>query len=41
MGTLLRDGQRSWYRLDDDISLEGDAVYRFVGLGRAFEDAAR
>lgn len=40
VGTLLRDGQRSWYELDYDASDGTEAVYRFVGLGRTFEDAA-
>ena len=39
MGTLLRGGQRSWYELDYDRSVGTEAYYRFVGLGRTFEDA--
>lgn len=41
IGTLLRDGQRSWYELDYEASEGAEAVYRFVGLGRTFEDATR
>jgi hypothetical protein len=41
IGTLLRDGQRSWYELDYEASEGTEAVYRFVGLGRTFEDATR
>lgn len=35
-GTLLRDGQRSWYEIDYDASEDTEVVYRFVGLGRHF-----
>jgi hypothetical protein len=35
-GTLLRDGQRSWYEIDYDASVGTEVVYRFVGLGRDF-----
>lgn len=36
VGTLLRDGQRSWYELDYDASAGAEVVYRFVGLGAEF-----
>lgn len=39
-GTLLRYGQRSWYELDYDASEGTEAVYRMVGIGRTFEEAA-
>jgi hypothetical protein len=39
VGTYLRDGQRSWYELDHERSEGAEAVYRFVGLGRTFEEA--
>ena len=38
-GTALMDGQRSWYELDYEASIDTELVYRFVGLGRTFEDA--
>jgi hypothetical protein len=41
IGTLLRDGQRSWYELDYEASEGAQAVYRFIGLGRTFEDATK
>lgn len=36
VGTLLRDGQRSWYEIDYEASDGTEAVYRFVGIGREF-----
>lgn len=39
-GTYLRDGQRSWYELDYEASVGTEAVYRFVGHGRTFKEAA-
>lgn len=36
IGTMLRDGQRSWYELDYEASRGAEAVYRFIGLGREF-----
>lgn len=35
-GTVLRDGQRSWYEIDYDASDGTEVVYRFIGLGREF-----
>jgi len=35
-GTVLRDGQRSWYEIDYDASQGTEAVYRFIGTGREF-----
>lgn len=35
-GTLLRDGQRSWYELDYEASDGTEAVYRFIGHGKTF-----
>ena len=35
-GTLLRDGQRSWYELDYDASQGTEAIYRFIGIGPDF-----
>lgn len=40
-GTVLRDGQRSWYELDYEASDRTEAVYRFVGLGRTFDEATK
>ena len=39
-GTVLRDGQRSWYEIDYDASEGTEVVYRFIGLGREFPGAA-
>jgi hypothetical protein len=39
MGTVLRDGQRSWYELDYATSDGTEAVYRHVGDGRTWTDA--
>ena len=36
MGTVLREGQRSWYEIDYDASEGTEAVYRFIGIGRDF-----
>jgi hypothetical protein len=36
IGTLLHDGQRSWYELDYERSEQTEVRYRFVGLGREF-----
>jgi hypothetical protein len=36
MGTYLRDGQRSWYEIDDEVSAGTEVVYRFIGHGAAF-----
>lgn len=36
MGTLLRDGARSWYEIDYDASEGHEVVYRFIGYGREF-----
>jgi hypothetical protein len=36
LGTLLRDGTRSWYELDYERSDGTEAVYRFIGMGREF-----
>ena len=35
-GTVLADGQRSWYEIDYDASAGTEVVYRFVGIGREF-----
>lgn len=35
-GTLLRNGQRSWYEIDYEASEETEVVYRFIGHGRDF-----
>ncbi|MEE4598260.1 hypothetical protein V2J94_41565 [Streptomyces sp. DSM 41524] len=35
-GTLLRDGQRSWYEIDDEASEGSEVVYRFIGHGKTF-----
>lgn len=35
-GTVLRDGQRSWYEIDYEASEGTEAVYRFIGAGREF-----
>ena len=40
LGTLLRDGQRSWYELDYEASDGTEAVYRFIGHGEAFPRTA-
>lgn len=37
-GTLLRDGQRSWYELDYEASEGTEAVYRFLGCAAKFSD---
>lgn len=34
IGTLLRHGQRSWYRRDDAASTATEYVYRFVCISR-------
>lgn len=36
LGTILRDGQRSWYEIDYEASEGTEAVYRFVGIGREY-----
>lgn len=36
MGTMLRDGQRSWYEIDYERSDGTEVVYRFIGHGRDF-----
>jgi hypothetical protein len=41
IGTLLRDGQRSWYQIDHDASKGTEVVYRFVGLGRTITEATQ
>jgi hypothetical protein len=41
MGTILRDGQRSWYERDDLASNGTEVVYQFLGLGRRIEDCRR
>jgi hypothetical protein len=35
-GTALRDGQRSWYEIDDDASEGPEVVYRLIGHGKEF-----
>ncbi len=35
-GTLLRDGQRSWYEIDYEASRGAEIVYRFIGHGKEF-----
>lgn len=35
-GTVLRQGQRSWYEIDYEASEGAEVVYRFIGLGREF-----
>lgn len=35
-GTVLRDGQRSWYEIDDEASEGTEVVYRFIGHGKDF-----
>jgi hypothetical protein len=35
-GTLLRQGQRSWYEIDYEASEGTEVVYRFIGNGREF-----
>lgn len=35
-GTVLVNGQRSWYEIDYDASEGTDAVYRLIGIGREF-----
>jgi hypothetical protein len=39
MGTVLLDGQRSWYEIDYDASDGTEVVYRFIGNGREFPEA--
>lgn len=41
LGTVLRDGQRSWYELDYDASEGTEAVYRFLGDARELDDLRR
>ena len=36
IGTVLRNGQRSWYEIDYDRSDATEVVYRFIGHGRDF-----
>jgi hypothetical protein len=36
LGTLLRDGQRSWYEIDYEASAGTEVTYRFVGIGPEF-----
>lgn len=38
LGTVLRDGQRSWYEIDYDASQGTEAVYRFLGNARELDD---
>ena len=38
-GTMLRNGTRSWYEIDQEASQGTEVVYRFVGLGRDFVEA--
>jgi hypothetical protein len=38
IGTVLRDGQRSWYEIDYDASRGTEVVYRHIGNGRTIED---
>jgi hypothetical protein len=33
IGTFKRQGQRSWYEIDHDVSNGKEVVYRFIGLG--------
>ena len=40
VGTLLRDGQRSWYEIDFEVSEGTEVVYRFMGNGREFPRAS-
>jgi hypothetical protein len=35
-GTMLRNGQRSWYEIDYEASEGTDVVYRCIGHGREF-----
>lgn len=39
-GTLLREGQRSWYEIDYEASEGTEVVYRLIGHGRDFPLAA-
>jgi hypothetical protein len=36
IGTLLRNGQRSWYEINYEASEGTEAIYRFIGLGKTF-----
>lgn len=36
IGTILRDGQRSWYEIDYDASKGTEVVYRFIGISKEF-----
>jgi hypothetical protein len=36
IGTLLRDGQRSWYEIDYEVSDGTEVVYRFIGNAKEF-----
>lgn len=38
-GTMLRNGTRSWYEIDQEASEGTEVVYRIVGLGRDFGEA--
>ena len=40
IGTVLRNGQRSWYELDYERSAGTEAVYRCIGIGGTWADAA-
>jgi hypothetical protein len=36
-GTVLRDGQRSWYEIDQDASYSAtEVVYRCIGVSKDF-----
>lgn len=41
IGTLLRQGQRSWYLRDDEASDGTEVVYRLVGVAREMPEACR
>ncbi len=41
LGTLKRDGQRSWYELDYEASEGTEAVYRFLGCAAELSDLGR
>jgi hypothetical protein len=36
LGTLKREGVRSWYEIDYEASEGTEVVYRFVGIGAEF-----
>jgi hypothetical protein len=35
-GTMFRNGTRSWYEIDYEVSAGTEVVYRFIGHGREF-----